>query len=123
MISQRLFSDAKPSVIWLTLVSVLSALPLAMRFGSAIWFGMLAPLVVTCTSWMLTEHWFKRGPARLTSVMMTAFAGKLVFFAVYVGSVVGVLDVPPVPFVVSFTGYYIVLHMLEALWLKRLLVS
>jgi hypothetical protein len=29
----------------------------------------------------------------------------------------------PAPFAVSFTAYFIVLHLVEALWLKRLLVS
>jgi hypothetical protein len=111
------------SVVWLTLGCVLSASLLSMRFGAAIWFGMLAPLVATSTSWMLAGHWYKRSPERFTSVMMTAFAGKLLFFGAYVSLAIGVLDVPAVPFAVSFTGYYIVLHMLEALRLKRLFVS
>jgi hypothetical protein len=55
--------------------------------------------------------------------MIGAFAGKLVFFGAYVGLAIGVLGVQPVPFAVSFTGYFIALHLIEALWLKRLFVS
>jgi hypothetical protein len=55
--------------------------------------------------------------------MIGAFMGKLVFFGVYVAVVVGVLGARPVPFVASFAGYFIALHMIEALWLKRLFVS
>jgi hypothetical protein len=33
------------------------------------------------------------------------------------------LGAKPVPFVASLTGYFIVLHVIKALWLKRLFVS
>ena len=33
------------------------------------------------------------------------------------------LGVKPAPFVLSLTGYFIALHLIEALWLKRLFVS
>ena len=79
--------------------------------------------MVVSVTWMLTERVYKANPERLTSVMISAFAGKLVFFGAYVGLAIGVLGVQPVPFVVSFTGYFIALHMIEALWLKRLFVS
>ena len=108
---------------WATAGSVLSALPLAMRFGSEVWLGMFAPLVVVSVTWMLTERVYKASPERLTSVMISAFAGKLVFFGVYVGLAIGVLGVQPVPFALSFAGYFIALHTIEALWLKRLFVS
>jgi hypothetical protein len=41
----------------------------------------------------------------------------------YVGLAIGVLGVQRVPFIVSFVGYFIVLQLIEALWLKRLLVN
>ena len=108
---------------WATAGSVLSALPLAMRFGSEVWLGMFAPLVVVSVTWMLTERVYKANPERLTSVMISAFAGKLVFFGAYVGLAIGVLDVQRGPFVVSFAGYFIALHMIEAHLLRRLFVS
>ncbi len=111
------------NVGWLAAGSVLSAAALATRFGTEVWLGMLAPLVVVSATWMLTQRVYKASPERLTSVMISAFAGKLVFFGAYVGLAVGVLGVKPVPFAVSFTGYFIALHMIEALWMKRLFVS
>jgi len=110
-------------VTWLMAGSVLSAALLAMRFGREVWLGMLAPLVVVCATWIVSERVYKANPERLTSVMIGAFAGKLVFFGAYVGLVIGVLRVQPIPFIVSFTSYFIVLHLIEALWLKRLFVS
>jgi hypothetical protein len=52
--------------------------------------------------------------------MVAAFAGKLVFFGVYVTIMLRVLAVRPLPFVVSFTTYFIALHLFEALCLQRL---
>lgn len=111
------------SVVWLASVSVVSAALLGTWFGSEVWLGMFAPLIVVSLSWLLIERVYKTHPERMTSVMISAFAGKLVFFGAYVGLAIGVLGVRPVPFVASFTGYFIALHVIEALWLKRLFVS
>ena len=110
-------------MLWLAIVSVGSAAILGARFGMEVWLGMFAPLVVVSVTWLLTEWVYRTNPGRMTSVMISAFAGKLVFFGAYVGLAIGVLGVRPVPFVASFTGYFIVLHLIEALWLKRLFVS
>ena len=93
------------------------------RFGREVWLGMFAPLVVVSVTWLLTERVYKTHPEQLTSLMIGAFAGKLIFFGAYVGLAVGVLGVRPAPFAVSLTGYFIALHLIEALWLKRLFVS
>ena len=34
-----------------------------------------------------------------------------------------VLELRPLPFVVSFTGYFIALHVIEALFMRRLFAS
>ncbi len=112
-------------VVWAVVGSVLSALVavLTTPYGREVWWGMLGPLMVLAATWLLTERVYKANPERLTSVMIGAFAGKLVFFGAYVGLAIGVFGVQPVPFAVCFTGYFIALHLIEALWLKRLFVS
>jgi hypothetical protein len=110
-------------IIGLAGVSAATAALLTGAFGREVWLGMLAPLVVVSASWMVAERVYRASPAHLTSVMIGAFTGKLVFFGVYVAVVVGVLGARPVPFALSFAGYFIALHMIEALWLKRLFVS
>lgn len=110
-------------VLWLAGASVVSAALLGARWGREVWLGMFAPLIIVSATWVLTERVYKTQPERLTSVMIGAFAGKLVFFGAYVGLAIGVLGVEPVPFAASFTGYFIALHVVEALWLKRLFVS
>ena len=86
----------------------------------AVLLGMFGPLVVTSGTWTMMERTFRRDPARLTTVMVKAFGGKLVFFGAYVAAMLKALNVPSLPFVVSFTSYFIGLYMIEALYLQRL---
>jgi hypothetical protein len=87
---------------------------------AAVAAGIAGPLAAALASWLAAERTWRRDPARLTSVMIVAFAGKVVFFAVYVAFMLSVLSVPPTPFVATFTASFIALHLAEALALKRL---
>jgi hypothetical protein len=55
--------------------------------------------------------------------MVAALAVKMVFFGGYMVVVLRVLGMRPVPFIVSFAGYFIALHAMEALFLRRLLMD
>ncbi len=82
-------------------------------------FGMLGPLASACATW-IAVHWAQRTAApNLMGVMITGFALKMVFFGVYVAVMLRALSLRPVPFVVSFTGYFVALYAMEALFLKR----
>ena len=85
--------------------------------------GMLGPLAAVVTTWVLAERVYRENPGRLTSLMIAGFAGKLVFFAAYVAIVLGVFSHHPVPFVVSFTSYFIALYLMEAVFLRRLFAA
>jgi hypothetical protein len=89
--------------------------------GRDLLLGMLGPLAVACATWALMERTYRADPQRLTSVMIGAFGGKLVFFGAYIALLIRVVGVQPVPFIASFTGYFIGLYGVEALLLKRLL--
>src|SRR5262245_61876976 len=83
-------------------------------FGQAIErdiaLGLVAPLAAASVSWVVTERTWRRDPARLTGVMVTAFAAKIVFFGAYVAVMLKVVGLHPVPFVASFTSYFIALY-------------
>ncbi len=114
-------------VAWMIGVSTASWLAVAalagVPDGLAILPGMLGPLVVASGMWVLMARTYRRDPVRLTPLMMTAFAGKLLFFGVYVAVMLRVLMVRPVPFVASFAAYFIALHVMEAVALRRLFTS
>jgi hypothetical protein len=115
------------SLVWMASASVGCAAVVdaltAGQFRREIWLGMAGPLLVASVSWIAAERVYETSPGRLTAMMIGAFAGKLGFFAAYVAVAIAVLGVQPVPFVASFSGYFIALHLIEALLLKRLFVS
>jgi len=109
---------------WIAAASVVSvAVATAIagwRHGAEILLGMLAPLVAVGVSWVLTERTWKQDPQRLTGLMMSAFVAKMVFFGAYVAVMLKVVGLRPVPFVASFTSYFIGLYVTEALLMRRL---
>ena len=82
--------------------------------------GMLGPLAAVATTSVGVERIFRRNPEAVTSFLMIAFAGKLVFFGAYVAIGLRVLQFRLVPFVASFTSYFIGLYLIEALHMRRL---
>ena len=109
-------------VVWMVGASLVSWL-IASSAGGAnpeVLFGMLAPLVVAAGSWMVMERTYRSNPERLTGVMVQGLAIKAVFFGAYVVGMLRVVGLRPVPFVVSFTSYFIALHVTEAVFMRRL---
>ncbi|HEX2459169.1 MAG TPA: hypothetical protein VHJ58_03390 [Vicinamibacterales bacterium] len=109
---------------WMVGASVGSWLAIAVWSGMSssreVLFGMLAPLAGAAATWVLVARAFPSRPESVTPLMVAAFAGKLVFFGVYVTIMLRVLALRPLPFVVSFTTYFIALHLFEAFCLQRL---
>jgi len=82
--------------------------------------GMLGPLAVAAGTWVVVERTSRQKPAGLIGLMVAAFARKMVFFGAYVTVMLGVLKLRPAHFVIRFTGFFIILHILEALYMRRL---
>jgi hypothetical protein len=110
---------------WMTAGTLLSGAAIAAAGGPAVtpelWFGLAAPLVSTVVSWIVIERTQRTAPEKTTGVLMAAFGIKVVLIGAYVVGALAGLSLRPVPFIVSFTGYYVLLHATEALLLKRLL--
>jgi hypothetical protein len=86
-------------------------------------WGIAGPLVSAVMSWMAYVRANEAAPERLTRVMITAFALKLMFFSTYVTVAMRVLDLRAPPFVLSFTSAFIALHAMEAFSLRRLVMG
>jgi hypothetical protein len=82
--------------------------------------GMLGPLAVVSGTWLLTERTYRTHPGSLTSMMIAAFGFKVVFFGGYVAVMLGLLALRPMPFVASFTSYFVGLYLIEALYMRQL---
>lgn len=85
--------------------------------------GLAGPLIAVSASWVLMARTYRRDPSRLTSVMMLAFAAKMVFFAAYVAIALKLVTVRPVPFVASFVVSFIGLYLIEAVSLRRMIAG
>jgi hypothetical protein len=110
-------------IAWMTGASVASWLIVTALAGGArleVLFGMLGPWLSACGTWAAVEAAHRTAPARVTAVMIGGFAAKMVFFGVYVAVMLEMLELRPIPFVASFTAYFIALYAMEAVFLKRL---
>jgi hypothetical protein len=111
-------------VAWMATVSIGSWLALLAATGGAfaaeLTAGMAAPLVAAAASWLVTVKTFATNPARVQPVMLHGFAAKLLFFCVYVVVMLRVVGLQPAPFVLTFTGYFLALYVMQAFQLKRL---
>ena len=109
---------------WMIAASVASALAAAAIAGrqtvAEVVLGMLAPLVAVGVSWVLTERTYRRDPERLTPLMIGAFGVKILFFGAYAAVMLTVVGLRPLPFVASFSSYFIALYLIEALLMRRL---
>ena len=107
--------------------SAVSFLALVAATGSSLMpelvLGMAGPLTSAVLTWQVLERTHGSAPERLTGVMITAFGVKVVLFALYVVVLLAVLELRPKPFMLSFTGYYVGLHVVEAMFLRRLLTD
>ena len=81
--------------------------------------GMTGPLVSACATWVMIDRTLRTNSAALTQRLIGAFLVKVVFFLSYVFVAVKVLGFAARPFAISFTGYFIVLHQIEALLLRQ----
>ena len=79
--------------------------------GLEVVFGMVGPLAVGSVSGVLMEWTYRRDPERLTAVMVAAFGAKMVFFGAYVAVMLKLLLLRPVPFMMSFTAFFVALHL------------
>ena len=82
--------------------------------------GMVGPLAAASVTWMATERTFASAPERVMALFVKAFAIKMAFFALYVAVMLRTLALRPLPFVASFTAYFIVLFVMQAAFFNRL---
>ncbi len=111
------------SVGYMTLACAISLIVVGVSLpevASEMALGMIAPLVVAIVTMVSIERVYRQTPKRLTALMIRAFGAKMVFFAIYVVAVLTLTASNPVPFVLSFSAYFIFLHGTEALLLRSL---
>lgn len=111
-------------VVWMIAGAVGSAtvagLVTAPDIRAAIVLGMVGPLAATIGTWVAVQHAYRQDPLAVTGVMLRGWLIKALFFTIYLIAVIRGLGVSGQPFAVSLASYFLVLHTVEAMLLKRL---
>jgi hypothetical protein len=110
--------------VWMTAAAIGAWLAIGLVAGvelfDEIGLGIAGPLAAAIATRLVVEHTAATDQARLHQRLLQGFALKAVFFAVYVVVMLRGLHLQPLPFVVSFTSTFLVLHVIEAIHLQRL---
>jgi hypothetical protein len=82
--------------------------------------GMIGPLLAAAGTWILVVRTHRANPAAVTSVMMTAFMVKAIFFAAYCVVMIKGFRFDVSTFAISFAAFFIALYGVEAALFARL---
>ena len=105
------------SVVFLSMISwFLIDWLMVSKASLEIFLGMISPLLIGIGNLILVEKIYRKEPEKLTSFMAKAFWGKMVLYGVYFSFILGWYSLQAIPFVVSFTGYFVAFHVMEAFY-------
>ena len=84
--------------------------------------GAMAPLAAALATWLIVARVHATAPARVSGAMIKLFGAKMVFFGGYIAAVALLLPSGrhTAAFAASFVCQYVLLHLMEALYLRRL---
>ena len=109
-------------VVWMATGSVVGWMAAAAVAGHAteIFFGMLGPLLAASATWFAVARVHGRDPSKVASVLMAAFAVKMLFFGAYVVLAMRLGQLELTPFAVAFTVYFVSLYVVQAMLVQGL---
>jgi hypothetical protein len=116
MAAHPLTRMALASLAWWAVMSSVGDAAMVLAFA----LGAIAPLAVSAATWVLVERTHGRTPERVSGLLVKLFGAKLVLFGTYVAVILMLLPNGHLAFVASFTSQYILLHLMEAWYLRRL---
>lgn len=93
------------------------------QYIKEIFIGMIAPLLVAIFSIAWIKNVFKADPGKITATMTKSFFIKMVLFALYFIIIMSFYTFEPTPFVISFTGFFILFYIIEVIFLQKLFKS
>ena len=88
--------------------------------STELFLGMIAPLIAGGITIPVMKKTHAADPAALTKFMMKGFLVKIILYGGDVSIIIGFYAFNAVPFILSFIGYFVTLHILEAFYLKSI---
>lgn len=90
------------------------------EYKTEIFLGMIMPLIVGILTVISIYKIYLTDPGKLTGWMIKSFFGKMIIYGLYFAIILVFYTFHALSFVISFVGFFIVLHMIEALYFNKL---
>ena len=88
------------------------------EYGKEIFLGMFLPWIISLISISKTHSVYNKNPDKLIKHMTTAMLMKMLFYGLLLIIIFTFISFNPLPFIISFTGYFLALHITEAFVLR-----
>ena len=83
-----------------------------------IFLGMIFPWIIFLFSVSLTNFFHNKGSLNLTKYFSFAMITKMILYGIIIITIFSFKSFNPIPFIISFTSYFLMLHLTEAYVLK-----
>ena len=90
------------------------------QYINEIFLGMVAPLLVTILSISFIKRTYFISPGKVTETITKSFLVKMILFGLYFVIILSFYTFESIPFVSSFTGFFILFYIIEAVFLQKL---
>ena len=83
-----------------------------------LFLGMAMPWAISLISILKTRSVYNLNPEKLIKHMTIAMLIKMMFYGLLLIIIFNFISFNPLPFIISFTGYFLALHIIEAFTLR-----
>ena len=88
------------------------------EYGKEIFLGMFLPWIISLISISKTHSVYNIDPDKLIKQRTTAMLMKMLYYGLLLIIIFTFISFNPLPFIISFTSYFLMLHLTEAYVLK-----
>lgn len=79
-----------------------------------IFLGMIFPWSIFLLSVLITQIIYLKFSFNITKYLSIAMITKMILYGIIIVAIFSFISFNPTPFIISFTGYYLMLHLTEA---------
>ena len=102
------------------MVILVISLILFRDYAVGIFIGWLLPILAGTVTMSFIASERKKGSIALTKAIAKGFVLKMIYYGISILFLFKYSSFQPIPFVCSFSGFFIGLHILEAVIIKRI---
>ena len=86
-----------------------------------IFLGMIIPWIIFLFSVLITQYIHIKLSFNITKYISIAMIMKMILYGIIIVAIFSFMSFNPIPFIISFTGYYLMLHLTEAYIVRSLI--